>query len=352
MDNLVQVEGLKYTLPYLDNITVAGHTQEEHDRNVKRLLEVDFKRRKWTLNNSKTINSVSSINILGYLVGNGIIRPDPERLRPLEQLPPPTNPKSLKRVLGLFAYYAKWIKEFSEKIKRLKEAKSFPLNDSQINDFQNLKKEIVGAALQSIDENMPFVVECDASDVAISATLNQGGRPAAFMSRTLRGSELHYPAVDKEATAIIEAVRKWTHFLSRQHFTLVTDQRSVSFMLDNRKRTKIKNNKIQCWRLELASYSYNILYRPGKENAVADSLTRGFCSSTSISSLAEIHASLCHPGVTRLLHFVRTKNLPFLQAMSVKSAPHAAFVPNSSHPFTNEKRVISLKHQNHSSESV
>ena len=155
------------------------------------------------------------------------------------------------------------------------------------------------------------MVECDASDVAISAKLNQGGRPVAFMSRTLHGSELHYPAVEKEATAIIEAVRKWTHFLSRQHFTLVTDQRSVSFMLDIRKRTKIKKNKIQCWRLELASYSYNILYRPGKENAAADSLTRGFCSLTSISSLAEIHASLCHPGVTRFLHFVRTKNLPF-----------------------------------------
>ena len=102
MDNLVQVEGLKDTFPYLDNITVAGHTQEEHDRNVKRLLEC-LQRRKWTLNNSKAINSVSSINILGYLVGNGIIKPDPERLRPLKQPPPPpTNLKSLKRVLGLF----------------------------------------------------------------------------------------------------------------------------------------------------------------------------------------------------------------------------------------------------------
>ena len=129
----------------------------------------------------------------------------------------------MKRVLGLFAYYAKWIKEFSEKIKRLKEAKSLPLNDSQINDFQKLKKEIARAALRSIDKNMPFVVECDASDVAILATLNQEGRPVAFMSRTLHGSELHYPAVEKEATAIIEAVRKWTHFLSRQHVTLVTD---------------------------------------------------------------------------------------------------------------------------------
>ena len=178
-------------------------------------------------------------------------------------------------------------------------------------DFENLKQEIAKASLKSVDETMPFVVECDASDVAISATLNQGGRPVAFMSRSFQGSELHYPAVEKEATAIIEAVRKWNHFLSRQHFTLVTDQRSVSFMFDSRKRTKIKNNKIQCWRLELASYNYTIVYRPGKDNVAADSLTRTYCGSASGLSLTDIHAALCHPGITRLLHFVRTKNLPF-----------------------------------------
>ena len=147
--------------------------------------------------------------------------------------------------------------------------------------------------------------------MAISATLNQSGRPVAFMSRTFQGSEVHYPAVEKEATAIVEAVRKWSHLLSRQHFTLITDQRSIAFMLDNRKRTKIKNNKIQCWRLELASFSYIINYRPGRDNVVADSLTRAYCASMSTSNLMEIHSGLCHPGITRLLHFVRTKNLPF-----------------------------------------
>ena len=147
-------------------------------------------------------------------------------------------------MLGLFAYYAKWILQFSDKIQRLKHTTQFPLDDAAL---RNLKpKEIKKAALTSIDENLPFVVECDSSDLAISATLNQDGRPVAFMSRSFQGSEIHYPAVEKEVTAIIEAVRKWSHFLSSQPFVLITDQRSVAFMLDNRKRTKIKNNKIQC----------------------------------------------------------------------------------------------------------
>ena len=178
---------------------------------------------------------------MGYLVGNGKIKPDPERLRPLRELPRPLSPRSLTRVLGLFAYYAKWIHQFSGKIQRLKKATFFPLNHYELADFENIKK-IAQATLKSINKGVSFVVECDASEVAISATLNQEGRPVAFMSRALQSSELHYPAVEKEATAIIEAVRKWNHLLSRQHFILVTDQRSISFMLDNHKRTKIKNN--------------------------------------------------------------------------------------------------------------
>ena len=41
----------------------------------------------------------------------------------------------------------------------------------------------------------------------------------------------------KEATTIV-ALRKWSHLLARRHFTLVTDQRSVVFMFDNKRQTK------------------------------------------------------------------------------------------------------------------
>ena len=63
--------------------------------------------------------------------------------------------------------------------------------------------------------------------------------------------------------------------------------------------------------MELASFDYTIRYRPGKANVAADAFTRAYCASINSSSLADIHASLGHPGVTRMLHFVKCRNLPF-----------------------------------------
>ena len=225
------------------------------------------------------------------VVENGLIKPDSERLRPLKDFPFPVNSKQLKSVLGMFAYYAKWIDSLADKVRPLANAKVFPISKDikALQAFQLLKQELESAALHSIDESKAFVVECDASEVAICAALNQNGRPVAFMSRTLQGGELHYPAIEKEATAIIEAIRKWSHLLLRQTFTLVTDQRSVAFMLDSRRRSKIKNDKVQQWRMELASYSYDIKYRPEKRNVEPDTLPRAFSSSlTESSSLEDI----------------------------------------------------------------
>ena len=122
----------------------------------------------------------------------------------------------------------------------------FPLPTEAVKAFENLKSELSDSCLGRIDEDEPLVVECDASNVAIAVVLSQRGKPVAFMSRSLRKSENRYPAVEKEATAIIEAVRKWAHFLHVRHFTLITDQCPLQFMLDSAKRGK--KLKIQSWR--------------------------------------------------------------------------------------------------------
>ena len=75
------------------------------------------------------------------------------------------------------------------------------------------------------------------------------------MSRTLTPCECRYRIIEKEAASIIEAVRKWNHYLYGRPFTLITDQRSLALMFDQTSRGKIKNAKIQAWRAELSLFS-------------------------------------------------------------------------------------------------
>ena len=152
----------------------------------------------------------------------------------------------------------------------------------------------------------------DASEVALSACLNQGGKPVTFFSRTLKSHERKHPPVEKEACAIVEACRKWNHYLVGRKFELITDQQAVSYMFSSQNHGKVKNSKILRWRIELSALDFDIKYRPGVENAAPDCLTRAYCSALSYQpSLVQIHNDLCHPGVIRLYHFVKSKNLPF-----------------------------------------
>ena len=82
-------------------------------------------------------------------------------------------------------------------------------------------------------------------------------------------------------------------------------------MFDQRHSSKIKNEKILRWRLELACFKFNIVYRPGSANAPADVLSRVSVSMGSEVGLKALHVALCQPGVSRMSHWVRAKNLPF-----------------------------------------
>ena len=99
---------------------------------------------------------------------------------------------------------------------------------------------------------------------------------------------------------------------------------TVKYFINHFRRSKIKNIKIQNWRLELSSYRFDIKYRPGPLNFAADALTRNFktkVKSAQVSSitmednlLSKLHKDLGCPGITRLNHQVKIRNLPYTLA--------------------------------------
>ena len=111
MDEFITNESLFDTFAYLDDITICGHDQAYHDKNFK-----NFEK--------------------------GEIQPDPDRPKPLQQLQPPTDSESLKRIHGMFSDYSQWIKNFLKKIRPLISTKQSPLNEDALNAFELLKSDV------------------------------------------------------------------------------------------------------------------------------------------------------------------------------------------------------------------
>ncbi|KAF2904273.1 hypothetical protein ILUMI_01905, partial [Ignelater luminosus] len=178
IDSLLEKEKLKDTFAYLDDITVCGLTQIEDDQNLKRFLEVTSKYN-LSLNMDKCKITSKSINMLGYSITKRSIEPDPDRLQPLLNLPLPNDTNSLRRIIGMFLHYFKWISRFSKKIQ--------PLGRYTI----------------------PFTVE-PVSDYLIAATLSRQERSVALFSRILLVTEQKQSSLKNEACAVVEASRKNT----------------------------------------------------------------------------------------------------------------------------------------------
>lgn len=261
MMKFVDENDLEACFPYLDNVTICGKNQENRDANMEHFLEA-ARRKKLCYNTGKCIFSTRRLPILRYIIEEGTRRPDSDRLRPQLELPFYTTRSPWTGVLDcsflLFTMDSKVVG--SNEVSCLFQI--IPSAPDSCWDIWKSQDDDRRRCSHAIDEIIAFEVETDASEVAVAATLNQNGRPFAFLTRTLQGSELKHASIEKDGQAIIEAVRHWRHFLNGRHFILKTDDTSVSYMFDKRHRGKIKNEKFLRWRLELSCFSFDIIYRP------------------------------------------------------------------------------------------
>nr|KYP58323.1 Retrotransposable element Tf2 [Cajanus cajan] len=199
---------------------------------------------------------------------------DPQKIDSILHWPLPKNIKALRGFLGLTGYYRRFICDYG-KIARpltdLLKKGSFHWSATSTSAFKQLQMAVTTAPVLTMpDFAKPFEIECDASGKGVGAVLMQDKKPIAFFSKGLADSSLTKSIYEKELMALVLAIQHWRPYLLGRKFTVYTDQKSLRYLLEQRITTQNQQN----WLAKLLGYDFDIVYKVGASNKVADALSR------------------------------------------------------------------------------
>ena len=228
-----------------------------------------------------TIDSIPVIYIACDLYGLDIA-PDPGKIDQIVNYKTPTSVDEVRSFLGLAGYYRRVIKEFGSIAKPLtaktqKEASKLPFTWDEKDQaaFEKLRTCLTTPSILAYpDFEKEFLLFTDACDYGIGAVLsqiqNENEVVIAYFSNQLKKAELKYATVEKEAFAVVEAIKHFRHYLLDKPFTVISDHRPLQWLEDQ----KDSNGRLGRWAVLLAGTNYKIKYRTGRIHQNADCLSR------------------------------------------------------------------------------
>ncbi|KAF1334277.1 reverse transcriptase, partial [Globisporangium splendens] len=271
---------------YFDDVFIhsrasdAASDVEVHKEHLRQLLDL-MRKYKLYANIQKYMFGVDEIPVLGCFVGKNGVRPDPEKIKAINDWPVPTSQKDLRKFLGLATYLHKYSQNYAGIIRPLssllKKDVDWKWSDECQEALVKVKRSLEEAPVLAIaDHERPFYVVCDASDFAIGCALMQRDdadreRVICYQSRQLKPAERNYPVHDKELLAMKYALTKFrVYLLGSKRFTVYTDHASL--------RTAVKSphlsQRMARWLSFFAEYEFDVEYKPGRFNVIADALSR------------------------------------------------------------------------------
>ena len=267
-----------FLAPYIDDLLIFSDSIEEHEHHCRRVFE-RMREQKLFAKLSKCEFGVLEAEFLGFIVSAEGLKPDPSKVQAIVDMAAPKDVPQLRSFLGAVTFLQRFIRGFSHftapLTNLLKKDTPFDWTKEHQESFNLLKQALSSApVLRPFDPKLPILVQTDASKTAVGAVLLQdsgmGQRPVAYHSRKLQPAELNYPVQQLEMLAVVDALRKWTHYLRGTHFKLETDHKS----LEHVKLSKDSSSRLIHWYDDLALFDFEIVYRPGSTNCMADSLSR------------------------------------------------------------------------------
>ena len=334
MDTVLQ--GIPKSICYIDDILVTGSTDAEH---LKHLEEVLTRLQKYgiRLKREKCVFLQDSVEYLGHRVDARGIHTSKKKVQAILEAPVPKNLPEFRSFLGLLNYYAKFIPNLASVLhplhRLLRVGQPWQWSKDCKTAFESAKKSLSQSpVLVHYDPNLPIVLAADASAYGVGAVISHRqsdgtDQPIAYASRTLTQSERNYAQIEREALSIIFGIKRFHKYLYGREFVLITDHKPLTTILGPKQGIPpLAAARMQRWALILSAYHYEIQFRPTKQHANADSLSRlplvqqsseGNAPDPTVFNLMQIaslpvraqevaEATRSDPMLNKLLGFIRT----------------------------------------------
>ncbi|XP_014665236.1 PREDICTED: uncharacterized protein K02A2.6-like [Priapulus caudatus] len=264
-----------------DDIIVYGDNDAEHDTNLLNLMEVAGANG-LVFNSPKCSIKQSSIEFFGNVYTDQGMKPDPKKVADLRAMPEPVNKTELHQFLGLMTYLSCFIEDYSTKSAALRDLLrqdvDFIWEAHHQKVFENLKNTVSdNSLLRYFNPKKETYLQCDASLRGLGAALLQPSdddklKPIAFASKSLTPTEQRYACIERELLAVVFGVQRFHMYLYGRTFTAITDHKPLVMILD--KPLAAAPPRLQRLMVKLQGYNLRIVYRPGRENQLADGLSR------------------------------------------------------------------------------
>jgi len=258
---------------YVDDTYTISHSFPDHLIHLRAFLTV-IKNAGFTLNLCKCKFAQTTTRFVGFLVGNGQIRPDPKKIEVIMNLKLPETLTQLRSTLGVLNFYRSHIPDFADIAKPLTDAMSsrktkvhFQLGESAKVAFEKLKKLVCTApVLVPPKFGEPFLLYTDASLYAIGCCLAQedelGNKHAiAYGSQKLTPTQSNWSVIEREAYAILWALNKFHDITFGAHITILCDHDPLKYLLENTTHSP----KLTRWSLAIQQYDISILHIKGSK---------------------------------------------------------------------------------------
>lgn len=261
---------------YFDDILIYSKSLEEHLDHLRAVFSALRDARLFG-NIKKCTFCMDRVTFLGYVVIAQGIEVDKAKVEAIQSWPTPNSITQVRSFLGLAGFYRQFVKAFSTIAAPLNELtkKNVPFvwSTAQEEAFTILKDKLTHAPLLQLpDFSKMFELECDASGIGLGGVLLQEGKPVAYFSEKLSGPSLNYSTYEKELYALVRTLETWQHYLWPKEFVIHSDHESLKHI---RSQSKL-NRRHAKWVEFIESFPYVIKHKKGKENVIADALSRRY----------------------------------------------------------------------------